>query len=239
MSYYMIDLAILAALVLFFFQGRKKGFVLTLCGSLAVFVAFLGALILSNLLCGPVGDLIQPALESGITQTLEERTDQDQWQLELHPDDPQAAEKPMLPIEQALSALTDSTLVRAFGESLRTAVRDGLLKVTSSVGKTISGYLARELARMALFLISFILVLLAWNILSRALDLAFRLPVLSTVNRTMGGLMGLVKGGLILFAAAWLLKGSILPQEVVADSVLLKFFCENSPLSLLESLMAP
>ncbi len=236
MTYLIVDLAILVILVLFFFQGKKRGFVLTLCGSLAVFVAFLGAMILSNLLCGPVGRLVQPALESGITQTLEERTDQDQWQLEL-PAEPQAEEKPLLPIEQALSVLTDSALVRTFGESLRTAVQDGLLKVTSSVGKTIAAYLAREVSRMVLFLISFVVILLAWNLLARALDLAFRLPVLSTVNRTMGGVMGVVKGGLILFAAAWLLKGSFLPQQVVEDSILLKFFCENSPLSLLEGMM--
>ena len=89
---------------------------------------------------------------------------------------------------------------------------------------------------MVLFLISFAVVLLAWALLSHALDLAFRLPVLSTVNRVLGGAVGLVKGALIVFIAAWLLKGSLFPQSVIDHTFLLKFFCENSPLSLISAL---
>ena len=68
--------------------------------------------------------------------------------------------------------------------------------------------------------------------MSHALDLAFRLPVLSSINRLMGGAIGFVKGVLVVFIAVWLLKGH-LPPEAVEQTVLLKFFCENSLQSLL------
>lgn len=239
MPYLIFDLVILAVLIFFTALGRKRGFVLTLCGFLAVFVAFLGASFLSDLLCEPVGRLIQPVLETSITQTLQETVDESQWQLE-RPDVSQeeGAEEalPQLPVGEALAALEDSKLYKAFGDALEDAFHEGVLKVTSTAAAAIAGYLAREMARMVLFLVSFAVVLLAWTLLSHALDLAFRLPVLSTVNRGLGGVMGFIKGALIVFIAAWLLKGRLLPREAIEQTFLLKFFCENSPLSLLMKL---
>ena len=54
MSDLIYDLIIAAVLVIFMLMGRRKGFILTLCGLLAVFVAFVGAAFLSDLMCEPV-----------------------------------------------------------------------------------------------------------------------------------------------------------------------------------------
>lgn len=236
MNYLFFDLIILAALVLFTLQGRKRGFVLTLCGFLAVFVAFFGALIISETLSAPVARLIQPVLETSITETLREKTDESRWQLDSHSSTGDEAQTPQLPLSQALEALEDTKLYRTFGQSLREALDQGLLKATSSAAAAIAGYLAREIARLVLFIVAFVVVLLGWTLLSRALDLAFRLPVLSSLNRGFGAAMGFVKGALVVFIAAWLLKGTLLSQEAVEQTFLLRFFCENSPLSLLSML---
>lgn len=242
MTYLIFDLIILAVLALFVLLGGKRGFVLTLCGLLAVFVAFIGAAFLSDRLCAPVGRLIQPVLENSITQTLREKTDETKWSLELPEPTGDGSEedgqsRPVLPVDQALAALEGSRLYRAFGEAMEEALRDGVLKATSSAASAIAAYVAREVARLVLFLISFVVVLLAWILLSHALDLAFRLPVLSSVNRTLGGVLGLVKGALVIFIACWLFKGNLIPQKAVEQTLLLKFFCENSPLSLLSMLL--
>ena len=105
------------------------------------------------------------------------------------------------------------------------------MEVTTSAAQTIASYIAQELARMVLFLISFVLVLVAWTLLSRALDLAFRLPVLSTLNHWSGAAVGLLKGGVLLFIACWLLR-ELFPGRVVEQSHLLKFFCTTNPLVL-------
>ena len=97
--------------------------------------------------------------------------------------------------------------------------------------------LALELTRMFLFLVSFALVLLLWLLLSRVLDLACKLPVLSTLNHWSGAALGLVKGGLIVFILCWLLRGSLISQEAVEGTVLLRFFCTHTPLSLLAPLL--
>ena len=73
-----------------------------------------------------------------------------------------------------------------------------------------------------LYAVAFVLILVLWTILSRVLDLAFKLPVLSTLNRWSGGAVGLCEGVLLVFVVCTLLKGGVLPEEVVENSHLLK-----------------
>lgn len=234
MNHLMFDFAIAAILLVFVWLGRRRGFVLTLCGLLAMFVALIGASVLSELLSAPVARLVEPAIESSVTQILQQSIDPSQWQITL-PDLSAGGEGstlPQLPLEQAMAALEGTQLYRMFGQSLQAAVNEGTVKLVSSAAAAIAAYMARELTRLVLFLISFVVVLLAWNLLARVLDLAFRLPVLSSINRLLGSAVGLVKGALVVYIAVWLLRGSLSP-ELVEQTVLLKFFCENSPLSLL------
>ena len=70
MTYLTYDLVILAVLALFAWMGYRRGFVLTLCSLLAVFVALIGASILSNALAEPVAKAIEPAVASSIHDTV-------------------------------------------------------------------------------------------------------------------------------------------------------------------------
>ncbi len=237
MSYLVFDIAILAALGLFAVRGAQRGVVLTLCGMAAVFVAFFGASFLSNLMCAPVGRLIQPPVEAVVREILRDAVDETKWLLELPAQalDGAAEEAglPQLPVEQALAALEGTPFYRTFGDSLEEAVEAGTVKLTTTAAAAIAGYVARETARLVLFLVGFVVVLLAWVLLAHALDLAFRLPVLNSVNRWAGGAVGLLKGVLVVFILCWLFKGSVIPRQAIEESVLLRFFCENSPLRLL------
>ena len=134
-------------------------------------------------------------------------------------------------LEQVLELIQESKLFQSFSGALHSAVSQGLLEVTTSAAQAVAGYLAREVARMALFLICFALVLVGWTMLSRVLDLAFRLPVLSTLNHWSGAAVGLGKGCVLLFIACWLFRG-LFPAEAVEQSVLLRFFCGAGPLAL-------
>ena len=91
--------------------------------------------------------------------------------------------------------------------------------------------MARQIAKTVLYAVAFVLILVLWTILSRVLDLAFRLPVLSTLNHWSGAAVGLGKGCVLLFIACWLFRG-LFPTEAVEQSVLLRFFCGAGPLAL-------
>ena len=250
MSFVIFDVVILILLLLTAWKGYRRGFVLTLCSLLAVFVAFIGATVISSQLARPMSRLIQPALERSITQVLEEQT-----HAVLPPPETSEASQPpalsdafsgeegqegeedwlaQLPLDEVLDALHLRSLTASACSAKRAA---SSVSPNTSAARAVADYLALELTRMFLFLVSFALVLLLWLLLSRVLDLACKLPVLSTLNHWSGAALGLVKGGLIVFILCWLLRGSLISQEAVEGTVLLRFFCTHTPLSLLAPLL--
>ena len=80
-------------------------------------------------------------------------------------------------------------------------------------------------AKAVLFLVGFLLVLLVWKLLCNALNLVAKLPVLHGLNKALGGVLGLIKGWLILLVARWILCDVLgwIPPEVAAESRLLVF----------------
>ena len=107
-------------------------------------------------------------------------------------------------------------------EGFQTPLNDGIVAATTNAARAISDYVARQIAKTVLYAVAFVLILVLWTILSRVLDLAFKLPVLSTLNRWSGGAVGLCEGVLLVFVVCTLLKGGVLPEEVVENSHLLK-----------------
>lgn len=240
MSFLIFDLILAAVLIVTVLQGYRKGFVLTLCGFLAVFVAFIGASILSDALAEPVSQAVRPAIEMNIHSALQDSLDQQgialpEGSVSSQGDTSLDILGQTFSLDQILEMLGDSSLVQHFSDAIHGAVTQGVLAVTSDVVASIAGYIAFQIAHSVLFVICFALVLAVWHFLSRTLNLAFKLPVLSTLNHWAGAGMGLVKGAALLFIACWLLR-SLIPQEAVDGTVLLHFFCTTNPFALMASL---
>lgn len=242
MQYLIFDAVIALLLVLAVWRGYRTGFILTFCGFLAIFVALIGATVVSNVLAQPVSQAISPMIESSIQHAVEEKlqspdvfgSDDSQLPaLDSSQDSSQESPASDLPLQEILDLLKESPLYRGFAGALQTAVDAGLVSATANATMIISEYIAGQVARMVLFVVSFVLILILWFFVSHALDLAFKLPVLSSLNRWGGGALGLFKGALLIYVACWLLKGSFLPQEAIQSTYLLRFFCTSSPLTLL------
>lgn len=231
--YILFDVVIAAILLFFMWQGYQKGFVLTLCGFLAVFVAFIGATLISNALAKPVAQAIVPMIESGIHDTLEQSIQDSTSSLSAQSPDVVPED---MPLSDVLEALQDSPIFHSLAQAFQEVVDEGVETVATSAAQALAEYIAIQIARTVLFVLAFAAVLVGWFLLSHALDLAFKLPVLSTLNHWTGAGVGLIKGGLLLFIAAWLLKGSFLPSQAIENTFLLNFFCTSSPLSLLAML---
>ena len=217
MSGIVLDLILAALLLVFLWRGYSKGFVLTLCGLLAVFVALIGGSVLADILARPVAQAVVPALEGHLQDSIGSY-----FQYA-----PPAADSSVpdtffsdLTVPQALEALQSSPVFGGLAEAFAQAVDQGAQSVAAGVVQALAEYAALQLTRSVLFLVCFIAVLVAWTLLSHALDLAFRLPVLSTLNHWAGALAGLATGVLVAVIALWLL-GDFLPRPALADSLLL------------------
>lgn len=218
------DIVIIAVLALSIYLGYRRGFILTLSSFLAVFVGLVGAMFLSDLLAEPIMHLLQPMVESGLQSYLEKAL----------PAEMAGAQE--LPISDVLAALSGSTVYRGFVDALKGILGSQAAAVTAAVIAALAQHIAFQIAKVVLFVLSFAAVLILWHLAARMLDLAFRLPVLNALNRWGGAATGLLRGALLLFIAAWLLKDRFLPPEAVMNSPLLHFFCTTSPLGLLTHL---
>ena len=230
MAFLIADGLVLAVLLIFACIGARRGLILSLCGLLAFVVAFLGASFAARTLSPVVADALEPRFAAAIEEQLNESIRQQAEAGEaavLSPDD--------VPLEGVLDALREMGFYETLINTVDRAVESGMTAVAASAAAAVAAAIAQSAAYLILFLLGFFLILLAWRLLSRALDLVARLPGLHFLNKTGGALLGLVQGCIILFVAAWLLQffGQMLPRELVEQTVLLKFFMTTNPFSLL------
>ena len=230
MAFLIADGLVLAVLLIFACIGARRGLILSLCGLLAFVVAFLGASFAARTLSPVVADALEPKFAAAIEEQLNESIRQQAEAGEaavLSPDD--------VPLEGVLDALREMGFYETLINTVDRAVESGMTAAAASAAAAVAAAIAQSAAYLILFLLGFFLILLAWRLLSRALDLVALLPGLHFLNKTGGALFGLVQGCIILFVAAWLLQffGQMLPRELVEQTVLLKFFMTTNPFSLL------
>ena len=225
--YLIFDIVILLILAEFALLGAKRGLLLSLCGLLAVLVAFIGASAVSDVMAPKVAAYLEPKFAAALEQRLEEQIQSASWQ-----SDGSAG---------AAGAVTPDDLLKDMGfyqsavDAVDKAVRAGMTEVAASAAAAVAASIAGSVAHMLIFGLSFVLILILWTILSRALDLVARLPGLHALNKTGGALLGLVKGCILLFVCAWVLRylGNIIPEEAVDQTRLLKFFMTTNPVTLI------
>lgn len=221
----LIDVLILAALLVFLLLGAHHGFILTLCSLAAVLVALVGANLAADALAPRLADALEPRLAQSIQADLEQRA--------------QAAGSgagAQTGVSDVLAALREKGgLYEWAADKLADTLEAGIAQTAAQAAASAASAVAEQIAHGLLFVIGFLVVLLAWTLLSHALDLVARLPGLSGLNRTAGGVLGLVKGLVAVYLAAWVLCDltGLLSPETVAQTQLLRFLTAHSPLDML------
>ena len=212
----LFDILIVLLLAFFAWRGASKGLILSLFGLAAVFVAFIGAQVLSTLFCAPVAGIIRPVIETNITEAVEDAL--------RHGTAGAATGVEDVPIGEILAALRETEMFQKMVQLLEEAVQSNALKQgASSAVQAVSQYLSLLIARTVLFGIFYIAIVVAWFLVSHALDLAFHLPILAEINLAGGLLFGLVKGVLLIIVLVWLGQlAGVVPNQ--PDSPILSLF---------------
>lgn len=206
-----LDLAIAAILIVMIVLGYRRGLILSLFSLISVLVALVGALILTNIFAPMLRDALVPAFEEKLRPVVQEVL-------------PQGSAGSHQELEEALSALEQKELPLHLNDllgeispselSLSSAAED-LLRALALIPSAAIAFCSVGLA-------SFILMLLAWKLLAHLLNWIAKLPVLNTLNRSGGVLIGAFEGVfLVLLAVSVLSKVSLLPQSVTENSLFL------------------
>lgn len=220
-----LDIALVVVLLVFWGLGVHRGFILTLCSLAAVIVALIGGTLAADALAPKVAGAIEPKLAQTIQLKLDEQAADAAENTEEGRD-----------FTQALTALREKGGVYEWAADKAQAALDaGLAETAAQAAVAAASAAAEQLAHAVLFLIGFLLVLAAWTILAHALDLVAKLPGIDGLNKLGGGLLGLIKGLVIVYMAAWVLCDltAAIPAETVGQTRLFHFLREFSPLDLL------
>lgn len=225
----MIDLAIVAALVLCVFLGRRRGLFRSLLGLTAVVIAMLLASRLASLGADLVIDNV---LRPAATAAMEQRVD------ELLAEST-AALSPMEEMERVVSAIpNDFIREKAAGllgrmelsteSTVTRSARETLLALGGSLLDTVLDTAVRGALYGAIYLVAFLVVTVALKLAARALDLTLKLPLLRQANQLGGLLFGAAEGVVLVCAAVGILghmKLWVTPETIQA-SVLLKLVAQ-------------
>lgn len=231
MTFLIFDLIILALLIFFAIRGARRGLVLTLLSLVSVLVAFVGALLISNFCAKPVAQWLQPSIEPHVQSAVESAL-------------PDYLEGEVLSTDKLLALLDENNLPLGLNEVLADFLREHTLSpdldaLTDNIVSVLAEKVSLAIVYVALFLISFVLILILWKLLSHALDLVARLPGLNTLNKLGGFLLGALRCAILLFVAGWLLRmlgNNLISAEVIESSYLLRFFMTFNPLDYLAKL---
>ncbi len=214
-----LDLIVVAVLALFLWRGASKGLVASLCGLLAFVVAFAGAGLAARTLSPMVADAIEPHFASAIQEQLEAAVPDTGTAL------PEGEDGDLPAILEALRGLG---LYESLIDAVDQAVGQGVTQAAAGAAAAVASSIAQSVAYRVIFTVAFALLLAAWSMVSRTLNLMTRLPVLHFLNKTGGAAIGLVEGVALVLLAVWLLEvlGHAIPEDAVRETHLLKLFLD-------------
>lgn len=122
-------------------------------------------------------------------------------------------------------ALQQSEAYRNAVSSIQDSIQSGMESTLKNAAGSMANEVAQPIAWGAVYIIAFFVILLLWNLVSKALDLVAKLPVLHFFNRLLGGALGLMKGLLIAGCICCLiLHLGLLPAGTIQESVFLRIF---------------
>lgn len=231
MNHIVYDLVILAILVLFALRGLHRGLILSLCSLVALLVALIGAILISNFWAPSVAGWLQPFLQPTAASAIEAAL-------------PESIADAELPMEELIVLLDKADLPLGLDRFLSDLREEGVPilssgSLTESLAASLSEKLSGAIAHIGLFLLSFLLILVLWRLLAHTLDLVARLPGLHLLNKVGGLILGVFHGATLLFICAWLIRwlwSDLIPADAVEESRLLPFFMTVNPLEYFTSL---
>lgn len=224
-----IDLIAIAVLTGFAWFGATKGLVRALAGLAAAVVSLTGANMIATALTGQAMKLAAPVIEKQIELRLDEAIRENlPGKMPGSPLD-----ELNLPVEELLELLgLDGQVRESLADQAIETARDAGVSAASAVVES----LAYSVLHSILYIITFLVLRVGLQFVIKALNLLVKLPGLHSLNIWGGGLLGLLEGLLLLFAAAWVMQKMGLSLASGEHGRVLGFFASHSPISALSAL---
>jgi uncharacterized membrane protein required for colicin V production len=222
-----IDIVIVLVLVAFTVYGTKRGLFQSLAGLMIVVIALFGAAIVAGTFAKPVAKVAAPLVEKHFAEQIQDVLD-DTLQNAVSEDE----------ITEVISGLPEDGFLSGVMGNVGTAL-EGAADSAAQAASVAVERLVESFAYGLLFILAFILLLILLRVLCAAMGLLTKLPGVHGLNALGGAAFGLVEGVLLVFLVVFMLRnlGISLDAAVLQEAHILRIFRENTPISILMSLL--
>ena len=238
---YIIDIGSILVLILCAGIGAHRGMIRMIAGLAVLILALVGATFLSAQLTDPVMERLTPMVEARVTDAIEEMMEgQNLGELIGGYSSAQASQDleetldetsfRALNLERLGELFSDFASEHLLPQALTDALQERMEDMKKSFTGTASQALAaalteilRPLVSALLYVISFFVLSIILKFLFRSLDSFADLPGMRSVNASGGLLLGFIQGFVVLVAVAFLLRFVLFAVDGVSQSVMLKF----------------
>lgn len=237
---YVIDGVLAAVLLCGTLFGAYRGLFKTLMSLAVVIVSIVGSLLIANALAGPMTDFIAPKLEQQVVQQFSDKLNTSSGDTASQ-DETKGSMTELLERYGVSGSVADGLrqrLTEVFSEASASARETVVASFRSAISAGLRS-MVFSLVTTVLVFVSFLVLTLTLTLLTNTLNHLFDLPVLGTVNRLGGGLIGLMEAALLLYVILYLANlaniGNLSQRREA--SILLPLFLNHSPVELVSSLM--
>ncbi|MBQ3497427.1 MAG: CvpA family protein [Oscillospiraceae bacterium] len=225
-----LDAALIAALLVGLLIGRHRGLFKSLMRFVVVIAAIIGANFVAGQLTQRVMDAALPKIEEFVGTRMEEAL------AELPEGTPSFSFTDMELPDGAFILDTDALpdWMESFFEDAVAATSGAAGEVADALTQAVYDAVSGIVSAVS-FLVVFLLLLLVLRLLVNMLNVAFKLPVVNSLNSFGGALFGVVEAALWVYVVLqlYLWLGAMLPPLPIDETFIVRHFAAFSPLSLL------
>lgn len=206
-----VDWIILFVILIYMINGFRRGFFGTLLNMFGSLAALILALMCADHFKVEVGSRIAPHLKESVSASMPELS----------------ASTPASELWDSISGFMQNILS---SQNVSLDVLEESQDPQEVMLDAVTLCVAQALAYVMIFLVTFIVLLIALHWVAAALDLFARLPIIHSCNALLGGVLGIVCGLILCTVALWAIK-FVAPAAYSDAGLLSPSVMENSAIA--------
>lgn len=229
MTTFLIDAAIVGTVAFCIWRGYKNGLIRGVFGIVSLIVALLVANIAAQAYAGEAKNVLMPFVSGMIESTMTEMTDEGiEYQALAHDHDIDDVDFGTAYTALRQLGLPESAAVRLAEKSIE--IEDH--EEDNFFSDIVASRLTTALSYVAVFGIAFLLLAIVFAVIGNLVGFVFSLPGLKLVDMISGSVLGLVKGIIIIYTVAVIVRYyGLLILPTLEGTTILRAIVNNNPIA--------
>jgi len=226
---FLIDCAVIGVVLFCAWRGYKNGLIRGVFGIVSLVVSLVIANFAAQAYADEAKEMMMPFVSGMIESTITDMTEAGiEYQALAHDHEQDHADFGTAYTALRQLGMPEAAAVRLAEQSLEVEAHEE----NSYFSDIIAARLTRSLSFVAVFGIAFLLIAIVFAVIGNLVGLVFALPGLKLIDMITGSVFGLVKGVIIVFSVAVIIRYyGLLVSSTFEGTTLLKYIVNHNPIA--------